>query len=47
MENISVDISKIFAFIPKPIFDGLQNLVKEKMQYLRTKPVKAMTSLDG
>jgi glucose-6-phosphate isomerase len=36
MENISVDISKIYGFVSKATIDGLQNLVKEKNMALET-----------
>jgi len=40
MENISVDISKIFGFVPKTTVDELQNQVKEKNAALENKTGK-------
>jgi glucose-6-phosphate isomerase len=40
MENISVDISKVFGFVTRPTIEGLQDLVKEKHQALETKTGK-------
>jgi glucose-6-phosphate isomerase len=40
MENISVDISKVFGFVPKSVIDGLQNQVNEKNLALENKAGK-------
>ena len=40
MENISVDISKVFGFVPKTTIEGLQNLGMEKNAVLENKTGK-------
>jgi len=40
MENISVDISKVFGCVPKTSIEGIQNLVKEKNLALENKSGK-------
>src|SRR4030042_2557372 len=40
MENISVDISKVFGFVPKTTIEGLQNRVMEKNAVLENKTGK-------